>query len=136
MLSGYLTASYRDGGRGPDAFDCLGLFLAVQRDRFGRDLPDPAVLPGMPGHDGAASLLGDATIEVTDIQAGDALLFKMSLNFLHVATAISARDMIHIQRGSGCTIEPIGASKWRARLIGAFRFVEDHPSRSAPPPAG
>ena len=32
---------YRRGGRGPDAFDCVGAFLAVFR-AFGVELPDPA----------------------------------------------------------------------------------------------
>ena len=28
------------GARGPDSFDCWGLFLAIQREHFGRDLPE------------------------------------------------------------------------------------------------
>ena len=28
------------GARGPESYDCWGLFLAVQRDHFGRELPE------------------------------------------------------------------------------------------------
>lgn len=121
-LKSFVGTPYRDGGRGPDAYDCLGLFLAVQRECFGRDLPDPAVLPWDTGHDDAHHLLRNEAQEVTRIQAGDALLYRMTHDYLHVATAISARDMIHTSKGVGCTIEPISAPRWRARFIGAYRI--------------
>lgn len=35
----YFTAEFKNGGRGPDKFDCLGLLLSVYRD-FGIILPD------------------------------------------------------------------------------------------------
>src|SRR3546814_10822543 len=31
---------WRAGARGPHALDCWGLFLAIQREHFGRDLPE------------------------------------------------------------------------------------------------
>ena len=36
----YIGRSWYAGERGPDAFDCWGLLLAIQRDHFGRDLPE------------------------------------------------------------------------------------------------
>ena len=46
------------GARGADSYDCWGMFLAVQRDHFGRDLPEipvdaldlRAVLDAFSGH--------------------------------------------------------------------------------------
>lgn len=39
-INRYVGLPYQAGGRGPGAFDCWGLLLAVQRAHFGRALPD------------------------------------------------------------------------------------------------
>ena len=36
----YIGRPWHAGARGPEAFDCWGLFLAIQRGHFGRDLPE------------------------------------------------------------------------------------------------
>ncbi len=36
----YIGQPWHAGARGPDEFDCWGLFLAIQRTCFGRDLPE------------------------------------------------------------------------------------------------
>lgn len=38
MIEKYLTAPYKDGGRGPIAFDCWGLCIAVRHAVFGLPL--------------------------------------------------------------------------------------------------
>ena len=38
MIEKYLTAPYKDGGRGPIAFDCWGLCIAVRHEVFGLPL--------------------------------------------------------------------------------------------------
>jgi hypothetical protein len=39
--SKYLFYRYRDNGRGEGGYvDCYGLFLLIQREMFGRELPD------------------------------------------------------------------------------------------------
>ena len=38
MLKKYLSAPYRDGGRGPAAFDCWGLCIAVRHQLLGLPL--------------------------------------------------------------------------------------------------
>ncbi len=36
----YIGLPWHAGARGPGTFDCWGLFLAIQREHFGRDLPE------------------------------------------------------------------------------------------------
>lgn len=38
MLNKFLLAPYVDGGRGPAAFDCWGLCIAVRHELFGLPL--------------------------------------------------------------------------------------------------
>ncbi|MGO4154335.1 NlpC/P60 family protein [Cupriavidus sp. YAF13] len=39
-INRYVELPYCSGGRGPDAFDCWGLLIFVQRAHFGREMPD------------------------------------------------------------------------------------------------
>lgn len=122
-FSAFVGLPYADGGRGP-AFDCLGLFLHVQRLAFGRELPDPSVLPREWGHDAAGDMLqGSAReVQIGEIRAGDAILFRVSRSLLHVAVAIGGGDMLHTESAVGSTIEKLRAPKWEARRIGVYRF--------------
>lgn len=119
----YLGAPYVPGARGPRAFDCLGLFLAVQRDGWGRDLIDPHVDPLSRGHVAAFGELRKLSAPVVEVVAGDALLFRISPNLLHVATALDGRAMIHAAPETGVAIEDINSPAWAGRAIGAFRFA-------------
>lgn len=40
MLDDFVGLPYREGGRGPDAFDCYGLLVEVFRTVHGVELPD------------------------------------------------------------------------------------------------
>ena len=62
-LSKYLSAPYKDGARGPLAFDCYGLVIAVRHEVFG--LP---MLPSLGGV-GRAKLRAN-TVAYHDIKAG------------------------------------------------------------------
>ncbi len=42
----YIGLPWLAGARRPDAYDCWGLFLAVQRCHFARDLPEQAAEMG------------------------------------------------------------------------------------------
>ena len=46
IIGGLQRASYRERGRGPDAFDCWGLFAAATLALFGRAVPDDDIDPG------------------------------------------------------------------------------------------
>ena len=48
MLNKFLLAPYVDGGRGPAAFDCWGLCIAVRHELFGLPLPPRLGSSGKP----------------------------------------------------------------------------------------
>jgi hypothetical protein len=48
VIAGLQRATYRERGRGPDAFDCWGLFAAASLALFGRVVPDDDVDPANP----------------------------------------------------------------------------------------
>lgn len=114
---------YAEGGRGPQAYDCLGLFLALQHVRCGLVLPDPACT--------LRSALRDRVVEaqradwrpVDGPREGDALMFRVGRYELHVGFCLDARMMIHIERdGPGSVVQSFLHQPWRQRLTGVFRY--------------
>lgn len=122
----WIGRRYQQRGRGP-AYDCLGLFLALQRARMGRDLPDPSCSPAealraglVAAHTGAS---GDWR-EVQRAQEGDALLFRLLGRPLHIAFAVDARQMLHIETdGAGSCVEDFTGPRWWPNLEGIYRLV-------------
>ena len=44
-FAGLIGRPFRDGGRGPEAFDCWGLVRFVEAEHFGVEVPDWSILP-------------------------------------------------------------------------------------------
>ena len=120
----WLGLPYAKDGRGPDAFDCLGLVLAVHASR-GLILPDP--LKADPDHRAAAARNPYRRVDADDAQEGDALLFRgLGTGAMHIGFALDARDMLHIG-GDGFTVHPPSRVEtwrtpaWMRRLEGVYR---------------
>ena len=112
---------YQRLGRGP-AYDCLGLYLAINAARLGRILPDPACDPAGALRRGEVEAQREHYREVTEAREGDALLFRSAGRPLHVGYALDDRDMLHISGDTiASTIERWRSTRWRCRLVGVFR---------------
>lgn len=108
-------------GRGP-AYDCLGLFLALQRERFGRELPDPACTMLQAARDKTADQMRPLFQRVASAKEGDALLFRVRGQALHVGYALGGRDMLHMYYPEdGSLIECWTGTGWLGRLEGIYR---------------
>lgn len=122
----WIGLRYTARGRGP-AYDCLGLFLALQRVRKGRELPDPlCTMTSALREDLARQHLieGHDWRPVQRAQEGDALLFRLGRRPLHIAYAVDARTMLHIETdGAGSCVEDFTGPRWRGQLQGIYRLV-------------
>lgn len=119
--SDWVGLPYARLGRGP-GFDCLGLFLALQRERHGRAIPDPLCTPLTAVRDGAIDTMRPLFRRVDRPREGDALLFHVRGAVLHVGYALDARDMLHVQTDPGSVIERWTAARWASRLEGVYRW--------------
>ena len=118
----WLGLPYAELGRGP-AYDCLGLFLTLQRVRLGRCLPDPGVTMLSAVRERTAEALRPRFRRVAQAREGDALMFRVAGRLLHVGYALDNHDMLHIETdGIGSAIERWRAIRWASRLEGIYRY--------------
>ncbi len=111
---------YADLGRGPAAYDCLGLFLAVQQAEFGRNLPYGLVPLGP--EEGVEQARRRADWVAVDVaQPGDAVLMHRGHGW-HIGTAIDNERMLHAIAPQS-VIEPFRSAKWGQRLEGIYTYA-------------
>jgi len=119
----WLALPYQERGRGP-AYDCLGLFLALQRARKHLILPDPACTVAEAIRKRVVDSHRPTWRRVETPQEGDALLFRTGGRVTHVAYAVSAKDMLHTSSAlRQSTVDRIDGLVWKPRLEGAYRYT-------------
>ena len=115
---------YRALGRGPEAYDCLGLFVTLQRMRHGREVFDPMCTAAQALRRGFAAQEKPNWRAVDRAQEGDALLFKVRGMELHVGYALDARLMLHTDQDVGeSMMEDYRSPRWGDRLEGIYTYV-------------
>jgi cell wall-associated NlpC family hydrolase len=100
---------YKNGAKGPDAFDCSGLVYHVFKQY--RPLPPPAE---------AQSRAGQA-INRDSLLPGDLVFFKIEGDF-HVGIVISRGEFVHASKSRVIAIDNLDTNYWRKRLVG-YRSV-------------
>lgn len=119
----WIGRPYTKLGRGPEAFDCLGLFLTLHRERFGRELPDPRCTMLQAARERTADQFRPLFERVDTPQDGDALLFRVTGQLLHVGFAVGPQHMLHIENESGSCLERWQTTRWQGRLEGIYRAL-------------
>lgn len=115
---------YAELGRGPETYDCLGLYLAVYRHRFGVSLPDPMISRfGSARPRSVTGALGQYRA-VDVVEEGDAILFRMAGGSIHVGYALDGKDMLHLEADAARScIENWRSTRWLGRHQGIYRYV-------------
>ena len=128
-LTGLIGLPWVVGAAGPDAFDCWGLFVMVQRQCFGRHLPQNpvdatnlrAVLDAFNGHPERKRWQS-----VDQPTEGDAVLMRQSRYPVHIGVwlEIDGGGVLHAVRHAGVvfqTLAALDAHGWR--IEGFYRFT-------------
>lgn len=97
------------GGRGPDEYDCVGVFLELIRRAFGIDLPDPFDDLNVASVKKFAELFDDLD-GYDDLQTGDVLhLSKRSVaSAAHIVVVESRFLVVDIIVGAGVVRDRLG----------------------------
>lgn len=118
----YIGLPYALGGRGP-AYDCLGLFLHLQRVRHGRQLMDLSCAMKDAASDPAVLAAWRDWMQVASPMAGDAALFRVGDEGLHIGYAVDARTFLHIEGPEGSSLARVDDPRRAARFKGFWRYV-------------
>lgn len=112
-----LGKPFKAGARGPEAYDCVGVLLAIQH-RLGHPLP--AYTSDLWG---LAAARGDTWDRVTDPKPGDAILIRSSSPPWHVGVVCGGGYMIHAHCDAGAvTRVRYDAHPWHKRIEGFYRW--------------
>lgn len=117
----WLGIPYVPLGRGAEGYDCLGLFMAVQKVEFGLWLNYGLVEIGAAEGDAVARHIGEWR-RVETARPGDAVLMRRGAGW-HVGVALDDTRMLHAEAPAS-VIDTYRSSKWGRRLDGIYRF--DH----------
>ena len=101
---------YRNGAKGPDAFDCSGFVYYVFKQQQIL-LPPPAEVQGRTGYE----------INRDNIQPGDLVLFRIGGDF-HIGIMVGGVEFVHASKSRGVATDSVDAAYWRKHLVG-YRSV-------------
>lgn len=119
----WIGLPYAEYGRGPDAYDCLGLFMELQKDRFNRVLHYPACSMTEAARADLAGSERPKWRQVDVAHEGCAVLWKERGHALHVGFALDARRMLHMCGEIGeSVIEDFTGANWGQRLEGIYEY--------------
>ena len=129
----YIGLPWVAGARGPDAYDCWGLFLAVQRCHFAHDLPEIPV-----SADDLRAVLGafrdhperQRWQKVECVKAGDAVLLRQSRHPVHVGVwlDVDGGGVLHAVKDAGVVYQKLPELLLHGwRIEGFYRFAGDAP---------
>ncbi len=105
-----LGKPYRNGAKGPDAFDCSGYVYHVY-GRFGVAMPVST--------EGLTRMGREVSRE--DVTRGDLAIFRIKAD-QHVGIMINGLEFIHASKSKGVTIDSIDAPYWK-RNFSRFQRV-------------
>jgi hypothetical protein len=122
MYSDLLGKPFAEDGRGPDAYDCVGLAMEVARRR-GFKLPvyvsDPAELHRQLAAGGVLSEARRLDIP----EAGCIALTRMLGDDRHIVTMVDSYRLLHTSKQTGrAVVERILEPIWQRRVLGFYRL--------------
>ena len=114
---------FKDGGRGPDSFDCWGLVCDIYENCLGIMLPTYEFIAAADQRNASKAALQYREeweeIPGSKEQPGDVVLFRPC----HVGVVVDRGRMVHIDEGLPACIESYRSAIWLPKLIGFYRHA-------------
>lgn len=121
-----MTIPFAQRGRTREGLDCWGGFRLVNLEQFHISLPNYGGYRDADDAGGVQAVLKDEQGSWRNIdgprQVGDAALFRIKGDRLHIGMAVSATRMLHWLEGVGASVEEWASPVWAPRLIGWHRY--------------
>jgi len=126
MLDDLFSARFADGGRGPDEYDCFGLFEELCRRRGTPISPETTPTQVQAKDAAIQSAIGRGEWQRLETpEPGCAVVFVVVPPFAtHMGMVLDdGLTFIHIRKGSNVSVERLASSRWCQRIAGFYRHV-------------
>lgn len=119
---------YVDLGRSRDGVDCYGLVLLVNREQFGRSLPDYAYRSSLDPSAVNATIsthLPHDFRRVEEPVPGDLVMLQILGRPWHCGVYVAPGLMLHVIGHAVSGIDRLGSVRWHRRIRGYYRPVTE-----------
>lgn len=121
-INDLLLSHYEEGGRGPDTFDCFGLFAELCKRR-GQPIPDhPSPVP-LSEREAEIVRAADAEwSQVNEPEPGCAVLLRIGPWVSHIGMVLDGGRFIHASSKHGISVVRLDDVCWINRIAGFYRY--------------
>ena len=117
-----MAARYKEGGRGPDTYDCFGLFAELCRRR-GLAIPDHPTAADLHQRQSDIMIAAAASWHALDApEAGCAVVLRIGPWMSHIGMVLDGGKFIHASKHSGITVARLDDVQWQERIAGFYRY--------------
>lgn len=117
-----MSARYQEGGRGPDTYDCFGLFAELCR-RSGLEIPDHPTPADLQQRQSDIMVEAAAQWDRLDTpEPGCAVVLRIGPWMSHIGMVLEGGRFIHASKRAGICVARLDDAMWRARIAGFYRY--------------
>lgn len=125
-IADLMSARYEEGGRGPDAYDCFGLFAELCRRRGVVIPPHPSPSDDQQREMEIKSVAAAEWIPLDAPEIGCAVVLRIGPWMSHLGMVLEGGKFIHASRHSGITVSRLDDVQWVQRIAGFYRYAGTH----------
>lgn len=124
----YIGIPFKANGRTEDGLDCWGLARLIYSNEYNIELPSFSTEYTIEDDDRIRELITqykegwepkEAPVE------GDVVLFRVLGDLTHMGVMVSDTKFIHVREGSNTVTDSITSIKWKNRVTGFYKYVEN-----------
>jgi len=122
-LNDLMAARYQAGARGPEAYDCFGLFAELCRRR-GTPIPNHPTPDDLAQRE--ADIHAAAAAEWQPLatpEVGCAVVLRIGPWMSHIGMVLEGGRFVHTSSRRGVTVQRLDAPEWAERIAGFYRYT-------------
>lgn len=125
-ITDLMSARYQEGGRGPAAYDCFGLFAELCRRR-GLAIPEHPTPADLCQRQSDIMIAAAAEwIRLDAPESGCAVVLRIGPWMSHIGMVLEGGKFIHASKRCGITVARLDDVMWLERIAGYYRYGGAH----------